>query len=234
MTKTLLLAITMLICISGMSQGFEITPLQEVYKGSIGETIRVPLRFKNNSDKPMTLVVRKVFEQIGSTQKKYFCIDNNCLDSKLDEYLLKVEPGQTVTNFFVALEGGLNDNESTIRYFVFNRSNPNQSLDIDLNFAIEDKRDMATIYNSRHITLYDIFPNPASDAANLAYKLTSDQVNAKVLLHNILGNIIGEYPLSTMETQIRIRTEDLSPGIYFYTLYVDNEGVLTRKLLVKK
>src|SRR5690606_26180646 len=142
--------------------------------------------------------------------------------------------GQTVTNFFVALEGGLNDNESTIRYFVFNRSNPNQSLDIDLNFAIEDKRDMATIYNSRHITLYDIFPNPASDAANLAYKLTSDQVNAKVLLHNILGNIIGEYPLSTMETQIRIRTEDLSPGIYFYTLYVDNEGVLTRKLLVKK
>src|SRR5690606_23249430 len=207
MTKTLLLAITMLICISGMSQGFEITPLQEVYKGSIGETIRVPLRFKNNSDKPMTLVVRKVFEQIGSTQKKYFCIDNNCLDSKLDEYLLKVEPGQTVTNFFVALEGGLNDNESTIRYFVFNRSNPNQSLDIDLNFAIEDKRDMATIYNSRHITLYDIFPNPASDAANLAYKLTSDQVNAKVLLHNILGNIIGEYPLSTMETQIRIRTE---------------------------
>lgn len=234
MTKTLLLAITMLICISGMSQGFEITPLQEVYKGSIGETIRVPLRFKNNSDKPMTLVVRKVFEQIGSTQKKYFCIDNNCLDSKLDEYLLKVEPGQTVTNFFVALEGGLNDNESILRYLVFNRSNPNQSLDIDLNFTIEDKRDIATIYNSRHITLYDIFPNPASDAANLAYKLTSDQVSAKVLLHNILGNIIGEYPLSSMETQIRIKTEDLSPGIYFYTLYVDNEGVLTRKLLVKK
>lgn len=234
MTKPLLLAMMMLICISGISQGFEITPLQETYKGSIGETVKVPLRFRNNSDKPMVLVIKKVFEQIGSTQKKYFCIDESCLDTKVDEYLLKVEPGQTVTNFFVALDGGLNDSESTIRYHAYNKANPNQSLEIDLNFEIEDKRDVATIYNARNITLYDIYPNPASDVAHLSYKLTSDNVSARVLLHNILGNIIGEFPLVALETQIRIKTEDLSPGIYFYTLYVENEGVLTRKLLVKK
>ena len=234
MTKALLLAMMMFSCFLGISQGFEITPLQESYRGSIGETIKVPLRFKNNSDKPITLVIRKVFEQIGSTQKKYFCIENNCLDPKVDDYLLKVEAGQTVTNFFVALDGGLNDSESTIRYLAYNKSNPNQSLEVDLNFDVKEKSDIATIYNSRQITLYDIYPNPASDIANLSYKLTSDQVKAKILLHNILGNIIGEYALTSMENLVRIRTEDLSPGIYFYTLYVENEGVLTRKLIVKK
>jgi hypothetical protein len=234
MIKTLLLAIMIFSSSCLYAQGFEIAPVQESYKGTIGETIKAPLRFKNTSDKPITLIIRKVYEQIGSTQKKYFCIDNNCLDAKVEDYILKVEPGQTVTNFYVALDAGLNQNESTVRYLAYNKSNPNQSLEVDLNFNVEEKPDKATIYNSRHIVVYDVYPNPAVEIANLAYKLTSDQVKAKILVHNILGNIIGEYALSSLETLVRIKTEDLSPGIYFYTLYVENEGVMTRKLIVKK
>jgi hypothetical protein len=215
-------------------QGFEIAPLQESYKGSIGETIKVPLRFKNTSDKSITLIIRKVNEQIGSTQRKYFCIDNNCLDPKVEDYIIKVEPGQTVTNFFVALDAGLDQNESSLRYLAYNKSNPNQSLEVDLNFNVEEKLGKANIYSSRHITVYDVYPNPAVDHANVAYKLNNDVVQAKILVHNILGNIIEEYALSSMEPLIRINTEDLSAGIYFYTLYVENEGVMTRKLIVKK
>lgn len=230
-----LLAVTMMLMSSWLfAQGFEIAPLQESYKGTIGDAIKAPLRFKNTSDKPITLIIRKVYEQIGSTQKKYFCLDNNCLDSKVEDYILKVEPGQTVTNFFVVLEAGLNENESNLRYIAYNKSNPNHSLEVDLNFNVEEKPDKATIYNSRHITLYDVYPNPAVEMANLAYKLSSDQVKAKILVHNILGNVIGEYALSSLETLVRIKTEELSAGIYFYTLYVENEGVMTRKLIVKK
>ena len=99
---------------------------------------------------------------------------------------------------------------------------------------MEEKLGKANIYTSRHITVYDVYPNPAVDHANVAYKLNNDAVQSKILVHNILGNIIGEYALSSMETQIRINTEDLNAGIYFYTLYVENEGVMTRKLIVKK
>lgn len=234
MIKSLLLAILILAGTCLYGQGFEIAPLQESYKGLIGETIKVPLRFKNNSDKPITLIIRKVTEQIGSTQKKYFCIDNNCLDSKVEDYILKVEPGQSVNNFFVALDAGLNRNESTLRYLAYNKSNPNQSIEVELNFEVEEKPDKATIYNSRHITVYDVYPNPAVEEAFLDYDLANDHVNAKILVHNILGNIIGEYALSAMEKRVRIKIEDQSAGIYFYTLYVENEGVMTRKLIVKK
>lgn len=234
MVKSLLLAILVLTGTCLYGQGFEIAPLQESYKGLIGETIKVPLRFKNNSDKPITLIIRKVTEQIGSTQKKYFCIDNNCLDSKVEDYILKVEPGQSVNNFFVALDAGLNRNESTLRYLAYNKSNPNQSMEVELNFEVEEKPDKATIYNSRHITVYDVYPNPAVEEAFLDYDLANDNVNAKILVHNILGNIIGEYALSAIEKRVRIKIEDQSAGIYFYTLYVENEGVMTRKLIVKK
>jgi len=234
MLKSLLLAILVVsgTCLYG--QGFEIAPIQESYKGLIGETIKVPLRFKNNSDKPISLIIRKVTEQIGSTQKKYFCIDNNCLDSKVEEYVLKVEPGQLVNNFYVALDAGLNRNESMLRYLAFNKANPNQFMEVDLNFEVEEKPDKATVYTSRYVTVYDIYPNPAVEEAFVDYDLANDNVNAKILVHNILGNIIGEYALSAMEKRVRIKIEDQSAGIYFYTLYVENEGVMTRKLIVKK
>ena len=234
MTKTLLSAIMILMASCLFGQGFEIAPLQDTYRGLIGEAIKVPLRFKNTSDKPITLIIRKVDEQIGSTQRKYFCIDNNCLDSKVEDYIIKVEPGQSINNFFVVLEAGLTENESSLRYLAYNKSNPGQSIEVHLNFNVEEKPDKATIYNSRFITLYDVYPNPAVEAAFLDYRLANDQVKAKILVHNILGNIIGEYALSSLENRVRIKTEDQSAGIYFYTLYVENEGVMTRKLIVKK
>ena len=234
MMKALLSAIMILMSSWVFGQGFEIAPLQESYRGVIGETIKVPLRFKNTSEKPVTLVIRKVDEQLGSTQKKYFCVDNNCLDSKVEDYVVKVEPGQTTTNLYVALEAGLNQNESSLQYIAFNKANPGQSLEVNLSFSVEEKSGKANIYNSRHITLYDVYPNPAVEYANVAYKLTGDQIKAKILVHNIIGNVIGEYSLSALDSSVRINTEDLSAGIYFYTLYVENEGVMTRKLIVKK
>jgi hypothetical protein len=234
MMKGLLLAIMTLMSSWALCQGFEIAPLQESYKGVIGETIKVPLRFKNTSEKPVILVIRKVDEQLGSTQKKYFCVDNNCLDSKVEDYVVKVEPGQTTTNLYVALEAGLNQNDGTLQYIAYNKANPGQSLEINLNFSVEEKIGKANIYNSRHITLYDVYPNPAVEHANVAYKLAGDQVKAKILVHNIIGNVVGEYALSPVDSSVRINTEDLSAGIYFYTLYVENEGVMTRKLIVKK
>jgi hypothetical protein len=152
----------------------------------------------------------------------------------VEDYIIKVEPGQSTNNFFVVLEAGLTENESSLRYLAYNKSNPGQSIEVDLNFDVEERPDKATIYNSRFITLYDVYPNPAVEAAFLDYHLANDQVKAKILVHNILGNIIGEYTLSSLENRVRIKTEDQSAGIYFYTLYVENEGVMTRKLIVKK
>ena len=54
------------------AQSFEIGALQDVYQGYIGETVKVPVRLTNHTDKPITLVVRKVSSTLGGTQKNYF------------------------------------------------------------------------------------------------------------------------------------------------------------------
>jgi len=219
---------------NAFGQSFEIGGIQENYKGVIGETIKAPLLFKNNSEKTITLIIRKVSEEIGSTQKNYFCIDANCLDHKVEDHIIKVEPGQTLTSLHVVLEAGLVSSSSTIKYLAYNKSNPGESVEIDLHFVVDERPDKQSIYASRQISIEDVYPNPLVDHAYVNYKILNDKIKARIIVHNILGSAVGVYDLPAVESKVKIRGEDLTSGIYFYTLYVDDEGVMTRKLIVKR
>jgi len=234
MRRVLLLVGYALICGVLNAQNFEVSGLQESYKGSIGDLIRAHLRFKNNTDKPITLILRKLETQIGGTQKNFFCLDNNCLDQRTEDYILKIEPGQTLQNFSIGLEAGLVEGFSAVKYIVYNKSNPSETSQIELNFVVEGRPEKSSIYTSRFITIHDVYPNPVTDHANIDYQLHTDHVKTKIVIHNILGNVLTEYQLPFAETRIKILAEQFSAGIYFYTLYIDNEGVMTRKLIVKK
>lgn len=216
------------------AQSFEVSGVQDAYKGVIGDLIRSPLRIKNKTDKTITLVIRRVDTQIGTTQKSLFCPDNNCLDLRTEEYLLKIEAGQSMQNFSIGLEAGLAEGFSVVRYTIFNKSNPTESSTIELNYVVEGKSEKSDIYSSKYITIHDVYPNPVIDFANIDYKLHTDEVKTKIVIHNILGNTLTEYELPYLETSIKIPAEQLGAGIYFYTLYIENEGVMTRKLIVKK
>jgi hypothetical protein len=234
MKKVLLLVIFTLAGFMTFSQGFEIVSLQESYKGTIGEMIKAPIRFKNTSDKPITLIVRKVSSQIGSTQKNFLCLDLNCIDQRADDHMVKIEAGQTLSSLQVALEAGLVASISSVKYIAYNKSNPSQSIEFEVNFAVEEKPKKQSIYTSKLITIKDVYPNPVVDHALVDYKILNDQIKAKIIIHNILGNNQGEYELSSAENLLRIPTEVLSEGIYFYTLYINDEGVLTCKIVVRK
>lgn len=216
------------------AQSFEIGALQDVYKSYIGETVKIPIRFTNHTDKPITLIVRKVSSNLGGTQKNYFCPDNNCLDQQVEDVIIKVEPRETLSDFQIGLDAGLANGFSSAKYLVFNRYNPNETFEFDLNFAVEERSNKEDIYSSPHIVLHDVYPNPVVDYAFVNYDIINEAVAAKIIIHNILGNPIEEYSLPSAENRVKIRAESMNAGIYFYTLYLDNEGVMTRKLIVKK
>jgi hypothetical protein len=234
MRNVLLLVMLMLASFVTLGQGFEIISLQESYKGNIGDVIKAPIRFKNTSDKSITLIIRKVSGQIGSTQKNFLCLDANCLDQRYEDHIVKIEAGQTLSTFQVALEAGLVSGLSSVKYIAYNKSNPSQSIEFEVNFAVEEKAEKQSIYNSKFITLKDVYPNPVVDQALVDYKILNDNIKARIIIHNLLGNNQGEYDLPPSENLLRIPADNLNAGIYFYTLYINNEGVLTRKLIVKK
>lgn len=227
--------VLMLFALEVSGQSFEIGPLQDVYRGYIGETVKVPLKITNSTDKPLILIVKRVDSRLGGTQKNYFCPDNDCLDQQIEDVQLRLEPNQTLTNLQIALDAGLASGASSARYIVYNKYNSSESLEFDLHFNVEELSSAkADIYTGPHIVLHDVYPNPVVDFAYINYNMLTEEVEAKIIIHNILGNPIDEYNLPSGENRVKIRSESMTAGIYFYTLYLDNEGVITRKLIVKK
>ena len=218
----------------GSAQSFEMGALQEVYRGYIGETVKVPVKLTNYSEKPLTLIIRRVSSTLGGTQKNYFCPENNCLDENIEDLVVRLEPQESLSNLHIALDAGLANGFSSAKYVVFDRNNPSETVEFDLNFAVEERSAKEDIFTHAHIILHDVYPNPILDYAFINYNMTSDEVEAKIIIHNILGNPIDEYNLPSAENKVKIRAESMNAGIYFYTLYLDNEGVITRKLIVKK
>ena len=217
-----------------LAQSFEVGEVQEVYKGFIGETVKVPLRFTNTTDKPLTLVIKRVSANLGGTQKNYFCPDKGCLDQRVEDFTIRLEPNQSLTDFEIGLDAGLANGISSVKYLVFNRYNSTESMEFDLNFAVEERSAKLDIFTHPQIILHDVYPNPVVDYAYVDYDLINTETEAKIIIHNILGNPMDEYNLPAAENKVKIRAESMNAGIYFYTLYLDNEGVVTRKLIVKK
>ena len=234
MRKILWLIFLSSLAFEASAQSFELGTLQEVYKGYIGETVKVPLSLTNHSEKPLTLIVRKVSSTLGGTQKDYFCPENNCLDENVEDLVIRLEPHESLADLHIALDAGLANGISSAKFVVFNRFNPAENVEFDLNFAVEERGAKEDIFTHPHIVLHDVYPNPIVDYAFINYNITSDEVEAKIVIHNILGNPIEEYALPSAENKVKIRAESMNAGIYFYTLYLDNEGVITRKLIVKK
>lgn len=216
------------------AQSFEIVGHQDLTKGSIGDIVKNPIRIKNLTDKPLYLVIRRGDQQLGSTQKGLFCVDNVCHENRIRDFTIRVEPHSISESVQIGIEAGLAPVLSAIHYTVFNKNNPIETAELDFTFSVEEKSTKDNLYSSRFIRLYNVYPNPVMDFANVDYKILTPTIKARIVLHNILGNEMEEYPLPATETQIKIRVETLAAGIYFYTLYVENEGVVTRKLIVRK
>lgn len=219
---------------SGFAQSLEFIDRQDTYQASVGETFAIPLRIRNTTDKAQYYIIRKVYSDMGSTQKGYFCIGKDCLDSGMDEFSKRLEPGETLEGLAYTLETGMVTGQSSFKFEVFPRGNPSAAVEHNCTIAIEEKRTKALVFQSKEITIHDVYPNPVSDIAYIDYTIHNEAVKAKVVIHNILGRPMNETELPTSETRIKIQADELATGVYFYTLYLDNNGVLTRKLIVRK
>ncbi len=216
------------------AQNFEVVGLEESYMGTVGEIIQAPIKIKNKFDKPITLILKRIETQIGSSQRNFFCPNNNCLEQRTDTYTIRLEPGETFESFSVGLEAGLTEGFSSVKYQVYNKANPSEITQFDLNFMVEGKREKSNIYSSEFITIHDVYPNPVITNARIDYNIHQERAKAKIVIHNILGSALSVYDLAASQTSVKIEADALNTGIYFYTLYVNNVGVITRKLMVKK
>jgi hypothetical protein len=89
------------------------------------------------------------------------------------------------------------------------------------------------LFSNDKISISSVYPNPASAIASIDYVLGGNTTHAKIILCNVLGNVVGEYTLVKDARRLNISTLELTSGVYFYALYVDGKNLVTRKLIIK-
>ncbi|MDE5574956.1 MAG: tail fiber domain-containing protein [Bacteroidales bacterium] len=83
-------------------------------------------------------------------------------------------------------------------------------------------------------TLYQNTPNPFSEKTIISYELPERVSSAKILIHSLDGQLIKTYSLSTTAGlgYISVDAGMLSPGMYTYSLSVNNRMVDTKRMVV--
>lgn len=232
MKKWLLVIGGLFMTLCGRAQNFELIDKQENFQASVNQLVRIPLKIRNNTEKAQFYIIRKTRSDLSESQKGYFCLENNCLEPAIVEFSKKVEPGETV-NLSYTVECGLQSAQNSLKFEVFPKGSPSESIEQSVSLSVEEKI-QRSLYQSKEITIHDVYPNPAQDQAIIDYKINGDFSKARIVLQNVLGKPMGEYELPESDTRIKIQTDELPAGIYFYTLYLGQNGVFTRKIMVRK
>lgn len=145
-----------------------------------------------------------------------------------------LRPGEIYEGFKSVLKAGLGEANSVVTYCFQNVADSADKLCYTLTYQVEALASNDVLFFNDDITVNNIYPNPINEMAIFEYDLKNPKIKAKIVLHNVLGGVVGEYGLSEYESKLKVYTQSLKPGVYFYTLNIDNQNLITKKFVIKR
>ena len=228
--------VSLLLCTGTFSlwgQSLDLLPIPENLVGIPGQALKIPIQIRNSGDKAQFYIVKITESDLKPSQKGYFCLNGDCLTSDISEISKRVEAASTLTGLYYVLETGLATGQIQLVFELSMKGSPGL-IESKVTVSVDEKQPKNVVFRSKDIVIHEVYPNPVSTTAYIDYELYNEKRAAKIVIHNILGTSMGEQELTFSENRAKILTEELSPGIYFYTIYLDNEGLITRKMVVRR
>lgn len=218
------------------AQSLRITNTPENVFGKTASEIGINISIKNTTEKPIEVIFYRKSNDINSGQESYFCVGKNCYSPETQTAIetKELRPGEVYDGFKSVLNSGLGKSVSKITYCFQNAANPADEVCHTLTYHVSTLSPNDILFFDNSISVSNIYPNPIDEIAIFDYSIKDPKVKAKIILHNVLGGIIEEYPLNEHETKLKIFTKSFSPGVYFYTLNVDNQNIITKKFVIKR
>jgi len=119
---------------------------------------------------------------------------------------------------------------STIRYTFYIDGNKDDSVCFNVSYAayplgLDDLSPKPALSNA--------FPNPANSNININYITPSGSKENSVIIRNVLGEVVKQKLITDISGKITFTVNDLSDGIYFYSLVANGEITITKKMVIK-
>lgn len=76
------------------------------------------------------------------------------------------------------------------------------------------------------------YPNPAREYTNIVYEIPNGEKLATIVIYNTIGQTVKEFKVDSRFDKIRLSTDDLKSGTYFYNLRTENYVSKGKKMIV--
>jgi hypothetical protein len=209
------------------------------FNGKVNTTQRKSLILQNESDQAKEYILKFLRGNIASSQDVKICLGNTCYDPKKDlaKVKIKLNPGEIYTELYLEFDLGITEAKGTFDLHFANTTNLRDVFIIESIYNVENTTSDNSAVDHKDITLGSIYPNPTNSNTRfvqLDYQIKNPAIKARIVINSIIGNPVADLRLDPNQKSIGIHVADLNPGFYFYTLIVDNQNIVTKKLVVKR
>ena len=203
------------------------------FSGKIGTSQRQSLILQNESNQTKEYQLKFLRGNIGSSQNLKICISEKCFDPKkeLSKVKLILQPNEIFTDLYLDFDFGISELRGSFDLHFVNTNNIRDIFVVEAVYEVYNPVEDET--NHRDITLGSVYPNPSHKIAQIDYHFKNPNVSARIAINSFIGNPVAEFQLDPLQNTLVINVADLNPGIYFYTLFVENKNIVTKKLVVK-
>jgi hypothetical protein len=192
----------------------------------------VYLRVKNNTEQELNLYVRRIVNSEVDSSSNSFCFGVLCYGEATDTSTTAVLllPGHDTT-FSGDYLPNLHTGVTSITYEFFD--NRTGAAPVVAQVTVNYKLSVVGIGNEQKaFEVSAAYPNPASVSTAFEYSIPAGS-DGKIVLRNLIGNIVREVVFEKPEGRVVINTNELKDGLYFYSVLLNNKVEITRKLVVR-
>lgn len=191
----------------------------------------------NNGDDTDTIKIKRRLVYLQEGVSHYFCW-SLCFQPSLDSIFVTgttiiLEPGASIADY--EFSGHYEPNGligvSYVEYTFFNQSNEDENLVVLAMYTTSPEGILDQMMKSGYIS--ELYPNPSSFVVNIDYRLTPQVTQASLRVTNLLGATIRNEEIQKSSNTIQLDISDLTKGVYFYSVIINNEVYKTKKLIVR-
>lgn len=237
MKSLFLFLTTLLLLTQPMAEARQVRVLSEKieFNGKINTSQRKSLILQNDSDEEKEYFLRYLRGNIGSSQSMKICLDKTCFNpvKEASKIKIKLKPGEIYTDLYVEFDLGIIETRGTFDLHFYNTDNSRDMFLVEGVYNVASGED-DTYFNHKDIEIGGVYPNPATRVAQLDYKIKNPAVKARVVVNTFIGNPIYDFRLDPLHSTLEINVTDLNPGVYVYTIFIDDKNIVTKKLVVKR
>lgn len=189
---------------------------------------------KNNKSTVVSIKVRRVEKSVVAGSMNQLCWNGVCYGPAVNEsqYAFFLPGESSPENSFSAHYVPMGQIGTTICEYIFlNASDETEKVSFTVYFSAFPASVEDVLARSKFSNAY---PNPARNNISFDYDFPNDVKSASIRVTNMLGKLVVDQPIHDLYGKITLPVNDLTEGVYFYSLILNNQIARTQKLIIQK